>query len=215
MRDTIFSVVEGDGEETAAPELVRRILYEHAQHYEIKVHKSYNAHGRNNIAKPGGLEKFLNLNRSRPDCAAMIVLLDAERDDVDCPPCLAGQLAQRARELKLPFPIAIVCAACEYESWFLYNMDAIAEHYGWTSATYLPDPEMECSAKEWLTRWMPDSRIYKETQDQVRMTSALDIVNTMQQSRSFRRMVHAVELLLESIKNGDNAVTPLVDIEDC
>jgi hypothetical protein len=62
---------------------------------------------------------------------------------------------------------------------------------------------------------MPASRIYKETQDQVKMTFVIDIARTMQLSRSFRRMVHAIELLLLAIENDDNEVTPLINIEDC
>jgi hypothetical protein len=48
-----------------------------------------------------------------------------------------------------------------------------------------------------------------ETADQVSMTAALDIPHTIEHSRSFRRMAHAVEELLIAIDSSRPVVTPM------
>jgi hypothetical protein len=96
--------------------------------------------------------------------------------------------------LNLPFPVVVVCATCEYESWFLASLHTIMP-----GVTFEGDPEKECGAKGWLTRQMPAGHAYKETSDQVRMTNDLDIPHVTRHSRSFRRMVEAVGELLEAI----------------
>jgi hypothetical protein len=203
----IYLIVEGDGEVDAAPELMRRLLYEQFQRFEF-VLKPINAHGCGNIDTPGGLERFLELTRRAPNCSGVIVLRDAEREHQACPPGLAGALAQRAANLQLPFPVVIVCATCEYESWFISSLHSIKEGYLKENAVYEGDPEQECGAKGWLTRHMPEGRVYKETLDQVRMTTRLDIPHTIAHSRSFRRMAHAVEELIGAIDTQNARVTP-------
>ncbi|MDX2139336.1 MAG: hypothetical protein SF123_14725 [Chloroflexota bacterium] len=112
MSDYIGLIVEGDGEATAAPLLVRRILHEQLQRYNLNL-KAFDAHGQGNLTTPGGLERFLELLRRNRDCRAVLVLLDAEDDHVDCPITFARALAVRAQSLQLDKPIAIVCAVCE------------------------------------------------------------------------------------------------------
>jgi hypothetical protein len=208
VRNAVYLIVEGDGEETAAPQLVRRIAHEYLYQYDRIIKKALNAHGRDNLTKPDGVERFVKLTRGIPDCAGVLILLDSERENVRCPPQLAYQLAQRSFVLNLPFPVSVVCAACEYESWFLYNLHTIRDNYLVANAAYEDDPEQECSAKEWLSRHMPSQKRYKETSDQVKMTFNVDIPHTLRLSRSFRRMVNAVEQLFSAMDVGANTVTP-------
>lgn len=208
VRNVVYSVVEGDGDETAAPHLIRRIFHEYLERFDLKVGKALNANGRDNLLKPDGIERFLKYTKIKTDCAGVLVLIDTERESLSCPPDLADDLAGRARRLNLPFPVAVVCATCEYESWFLINLDSIALKYALSAAVYEGDPERECSSKEWLSVHMPDGRRYKETQDQESMTFDIDILKTVEQSRSFRRLVHAVEELAAAVETGKPVVTP-------
>lgn len=206
MAETIYLIVEGDGEETAAPELIRRFLYEYHQEYLFHV-SAINATGRANITTAGGLEKLLEVARRKSDCRGVIVLLDTESAE-NCARDIAFGLSARAKLLGLPFPIAVVCATCEYESWFLTSLHTIAEKWLSLNAAFDGDPEQKCNAKEWLSDHNHGGRIYKETLDQVRMTTDLDIPYTVAHSRSFRRLSHAIEELLRAIYARKSAITP-------
>lgn len=208
MNDTIYLIVEGDGEEEAAPVLARHLLYEYFQRFDFTF-KAYNAHGNSNIISPRRLEKILEVTRRTEGCVGVIVLLDAEREHCDCPPDWAYNLASRAKVLDLQFPVAVVCACCEYESWFLWNLHTPIQNWLRPGISYEGDPEAECGAKGWLSRHMLSGNVYKETRDQAKMTGHLDILHTMERSRSFRRMAHAVEELLNAIDSGKRIVTPL------
>lgn len=210
MRNKFYLIVEGMGEETAAPLLIRRILHEKLERYEFMIARPYVAKGKGSLTVTGGLEYYLENLRTEEDCAALLILLDAEKEDVDCPPRLARNLAERSRLLNLPFPVAIVVAVCEYESWFLANLETIAPKYFENVETrYEGNPEEECSAKGWLERQMPKGRKYKETIEQEKMSQLIDIDKTYESCRSFKRLVDALGELLKAIDEGKITVTPL------
>lgn len=205
MADTLYLIVEGDGDERVAPVLVRRILHDRHQEYDFRLH-AYNAHGADNLTKQ--LERFLELTRKQPDCVGVLVLRDAEREHVACPPGLGCELARRARVLKLPFPVAVVCATCEFESWFLADLRCAAYCLR-ANASYAGNPDSECGAKGWLARHMQPGTTYKESQDQVRMTANLRLGRVEKKSGSFRRMLHAVAELVQLIAESRPDVTPI------
>jgi Domain of unknown function (DUF4276) len=209
LADSLHLIVEGFTEETAVPLLIRRFLHEHYQRFEFTYFSTHNSRGRGEITVQGGLEKTLNRIRLTQNHAGVIVLLDAEKESVACPPVLALNLASRAQALNLPFPVVIICAACEFESWFLYNIANIAPKYLKPDAYYEDDPEQECDAKGWLSRHMREGRIYKGTQLAPGMTKLIDLPHTIQRSRSFRRLDHAVTQLLAAIDSSENSVTPI------
>jgi hypothetical protein len=209
----IVSIVEGDGEVTAVPVLLGRLLGLR-QCYDLIADRPKNAHSVSNLTKPGGLEKFLAYARKEPDCAAVLVLLDA---DEDCAVGLATSLALRAKMLSLPFPTAIVCAKCEYEVWFLASLSSISGKQingrpGLNEGlTYDQPVENMRDAKGWLSKNMPPGRAYKETQDQEAITRLLDFDLVREKSRSFRRLEHAIDELLVAIDQNTPFVTPLLD----
>jgi hypothetical protein len=190
---TIVTIVEGDGEVGALPVLLRRLV---GHHHSVHFVRPKNAHTRNNLTKPGGLERFLELARSE-GCDGALVLLDADKV---CAAELAWELAERARDVGLPFPVAIVCVKCEYEAWFLASLETIKGRPGIPAGTvYEGDVESKPGVKEWLTAQMPPGRAYKETQDQAPLSAMLDLDLVRQRSRSFRRLEHAVEELLAGV----------------
>ena len=93
----IAMVVEGDGESDAFPLLLRRILYEEFQRFDIAVGGKatgvVNAHGRSNLISR--LEELIGHALEKPDCAGILVLLDS---DEDCPVALDKSLAERCRQ---------------------------------------------------------------------------------------------------------------------
>jgi hypothetical protein len=195
---TIIPVVEGPGDVAALPELLGRILLERFNRTDVIV-----AQGKSRVVTANGrqkleskLENFLQHAQNKPECDAILVLLDA---DDDCPVNLAQGILKRCEQLGLTSPVEIVCAHREYESWFLASLDTIKGQRGISDTAALShDAEDVQNPKQWLTNQMPPGRAYKETTHQAPLTQHIDIGMAHNNSRSFRRLCHALELLLDS-----------------
>ena len=193
---TIVPVVEGDGDVAALPGLLGRILLEMYNRSGVSVAQGktmvVNANGRSTLENR--LEKFIQYARYKPNCGAILVLLDT---DGDCPVDLAEGLSQRCEQLGLACPVEIVCAHREYESWFLASMDTIKGQRGISDAAALAQEAEDIhNPKQWLTDQMPPGQAYKETTHQAPLTQHIDLGMAHNNSRSFRRLCHALELLL-------------------
>lgn len=205
----IVPIVEGEGEVEAVPILLRKIL-EEMRRWDIQIARPKNSNGCENLKKPNGLERFVRLAEMEPDCAAILVLMDA---DEQCPKNLAMSFAARVRAVGVRYPTAIVLPKCEYEAWFLASLKSIAgkELKGRSGLpeglAYVSDIEGLRGVKGWLSRQLPEGRIYKETLDQAPMTHLIDLQEA-RASRSFRRLFHAVEQLVEAVDNNKVIVTP-------
>ena len=205
---SIVPVVEGSGDSKAVPALLRRILWEHFTRYDITVESPKNAKGKKNLIKD--YEKFVRYASIEPSCAGILVLLDA---DDECPVEEVGKLVERTRNLNLAKAVTIVYANREYETWFLASLDS---QQGTEMRTRLEIDKSESyrgnvedvHAKTWLKRRMPCRRTYKETSDQASLSPFIDIEHTRHRSRSFQRLCHAVEELLDAIETGTPIVTP-------
>ncbi len=144
-------------------------------------------------------------------CTAILVLLDA---DNDCPVELARELAQRAYTVNVHVPVAVVCANREYEAWIICSLRGdqeceIRERLEINNQLTLPENVEDLgNAKAWLTNHMPSHRAYKETSDQVVLTHYIDLRLAHDQSRSFRRLCHAVEELMEASSSRLTIVSP-------
>ena len=121
---TLICIVEGEGEVQAVRPLIEKLVDWNRE--TVTIAQPKNAHGRRNLLKENGLEKFLELARREAECDGVLVLVDA---DDDCAAELAQSLAERARPLRLPFPVSVVCAKCEYEAWFLASLESIRGSY--------------------------------------------------------------------------------------
>ena len=204
----IVPIVEGPGDRSATPILLRRILWEHFCNYDIGVEKTKSANSKQKLLRD--YEKFLRYASIEPSCGGIIVLLDA---DDECPIEEVASLVERTKSLRLRQPVTIVEANREYETWFIASLDsqqgmAIKGRLGIDdSESYRGDVE-EVHAKGWLKRRMPRGRTYKETSDQASLSTFIDIEHTLRRSRSFQRLCHAVEELLCAIESGTPIVTP-------
>ena len=196
---TMVPVVEGDGDADALPELLVRILQEKYERYDVAVlrgkTKVVKANGRQNLEKK--LDKFLGHAQNKPECAAILVVVDA---DEDCPVKLARDLTQRCNKIGLRCPVQIVCAHREYESWFLASLNTITGMHGIPKTAVLSsDAEAVLDPKQWLTEQMPSGQAYKETTHQASLSRAIDLDLACRNSRSFRRLCHALEELLSNL----------------
>ncbi len=201
----IVPIVEGPGDMEALPILLRRLLHERYQRYEVEIARPKNAHGSGKLVKE--LERFLAYAATTPGCGSFLVLIDA---DEKCPKEMAESLAVRSKALGLDKPAAIVCAKSEFETWFLASLDTIRGRAAISeTARFTGVIESLRGAKEWLSDQMPPDRTYKETVDQPSLTPFIDLSLAHLNSRSFRRLCHAVEQLLAAMDSGLPVVTPL------
>ena len=193
---TIVPVVEGDGDAAAFPELLVRILWNIYDRHDVSV-----AQGKTKVVKANSrqklenrLDSFLKHAQKKPGCGAILILVDA---DDECPVTLAKRLSQRCNDIGTSCPVQIVCARRSYESWFLASLDTIkGRHDIPDTAALLRDAEEVPNPKRWLTDQMPSGQAYKETSHQASLSSAIDLDLARLNSRSFRRLCHAVEQLL-------------------
>jgi len=108
----------------------------------------------------------------------------------------------------------IVFAHREYEAWFLASLNSIAKQYDLlpTDLKYEGNIEDRRDVKGWLTKQMPPGRAYKETIHQKIFTSLMNLDQACQNSRSFRRLYHAIQELAVMSKNKKRGqVTPAIE----
>ncbi len=206
-RSGIVAIVEGPGDKKAVPGLVRKILWE-CHCFEIPVSQAIPTGG-----KPFLLRKFERFLRYAVDNGgtAVLVLLDA---DEECPREKAVGLARRATAMNLNVPVAIVYAKQEYETWFICSLtpdcrNGIRKRLELPTNVPVPEcPETIRDAKKWLRRHMRRRHSYKETVDQEPLTHQLELDLVRSKSRSFRRLWHAMEELVQAVEQGAATVTP-------
>ncbi len=211
MSHAIVTIVEGYGEIEAASHLIRRVLHEHFEEYGLQVSRPKRLK-RQRIKKD--LPRMLQHAANEKGCRAIIVLVDSDKN---CAQELASKMALIASRLNIQLPVAIVCPNSEYETWFIASIDTIrGKSIGRRRA--LIDPEAACpenvecigGAKEWLQSRMLGGMSYKPTQDQAPFTERIDLQLAAKRSRSFRRLFHAIEEILQGMRLGETRVTPAV-----
>jgi hypothetical protein len=199
-------IVEGPGDVEAAPLLLRKILSEYLHCDDIGVLKPKKAGGRGGLDKAGGIEKFIQYASITPDCAGILVLVDA---DDDCAVDWAKRACDRCKDSEMTVPVAVVCVVREYEAWFLASIDSIKGSSRLNQdIEFDGDPEDFGAVEEWFTQQMPSGRAYKETIDQASFTSLIDVPLAINNSRSFKRLCHAVEELQSAMDSGSFGITP-------
>ncbi|HEY8379185.1 MAG TPA: DUF4276 family protein [Nannocystis sp.] len=169
-------IVEGHGEVEAAQNLVTRLGHEVGLYLSWKTPRRYPK-----LHLQKGVERAAERTRVEPDVAAMLILKD---EDDRCPAEWAPRIASWLRDLRLPFPAAVVLLYREYETLFLPCVDLMAgrelDAYGAKRPGLRPgtrfDGDFEAirGVKEWLSRHFPDGTSYKPTLDQLPMTRMLD-----------------------------------------
>lgn len=189
---TIAPIVEGHGEVFAVPEIVHRIGLELLDGTWIEVAQPFRLDS-GKMRKPDELAKAIRIAAARVQGpGGVLVLRDGDDEDVDCPVQLAEML--RPSQNLVPVSVEIVIAYREYESWFLAAADSLRAHPDVRDDAATPaNPEARRGAKHELEQLMLES--YKETRHQPKFSALIDLKTASQNSRSFRRMVHAVETL--------------------
>lgn len=151
---TIASIVEGQGEVTAVPILLRRIASEVSPNIFVNARRPIRVR-RHGVLKEKKLEDAVDLagRQVGKQLGGILILLDA---DDDCPKHLAEEVLRRARAARSDQHIRVVLAKREYEAWFLAAARSIAGKREIDKSTLPPaEPESIRGAKGWLDRRMP------------------------------------------------------------
>ena len=206
----IVPIVEGPGEVEAVPKLLWKLLTEMGRS-DIQIEHPQNAHGCGNLTTSGGIERFVKNAWTKRECGAVLILVDADKQ---CPVQIAADFSRRIIAIGVRFPVVIVVAKCEYETWFLASLETIAGvplnggHALPADLVYPDEVEDRVGVKGWITQQFPKGRIYKETIDQASMTRLIDLERVRQRSHSFRRLCHALTEAIDAIDQSLVIVTP-------
>jgi hypothetical protein len=161
------------------------------------------------------LEKFVEHAFRTPDSGGVLIVIDTDKG-LKCPKSLAPELAARIRAYGARKPVAVVLAKNEYETWLIASIESIAGKpikgsFGIAAGTVAP---LQCedikNPKAWLEQRFSKAQTYKETMHQPAMSAFVDLTLAEPRSRSFRRLVHAIDELACAIKSGpqSQSVTP-------
>ncbi|RKG63330.1 DUF4276 family protein [Corallococcus sp. CA054B] len=184
-------IVEGHGEVTAGPILVRRLTQWLAPEVHPEVLLPHRI-PRGQLVKEDELRRAIELTaRKVGDDGRILVLLDADKDL----PCVLGpRLLTWARAQRSNRIISVVVAQCEYEAWFLTAAKSLRGQRGLpASLDAPPQPERIRDAKGWLGSHMPSG--YSETIDQPALTSVFDL-EAARRADSFDKLVRDMGTLL-------------------
>jgi hypothetical protein len=200
MNSSIVPIVEGQSEEISVPILLRRVLHEILEVWDVEVAKPFRVK-RNRVVKEGELERAIEQAGRRGDNpGAILVLLDTDPDD--CPVNIAASLRERAANAT-GLPIAVVMANLEFEAWLLGSKESLRGHCGIrVDATAPNNPEGIRGAKGQLSRNMGQGRRYIETVDQPALCAKIDIASCRQRCPSFRKLLKDVEYLVKEMKKS-------------
>lgn len=188
----IAPIVEGHGEVSAVREIVTRIGLELLDGTWIDVAQPFRLDS-GKLRKADELSKAIRIAAARVQGSdGVLVLRDGDDADVDCPVRLAEML--RPDQNLVPVSVEIVVAYQEYEFWFLAAADSLRAHPDVHNDAVAPaNPEGRRDAKRELGKLMLES--YKETRHQPKFSALIDLETASKNSKSFRRMVHAVQAL--------------------
>lgn len=186
------AIVEGYGDVAAVRVLLRRVLQEQLQCYDVGIERPIRV-PKGKLLKPGELERAVNLAARRISATdGIVVLVDA---DDDCPAELAPAMATRAAESRSDRRISVVVAKSEFESWFVAAADSLAGYRGLSDRLVAPaNAERIRDAKGWLSSNMPTGSTYRETIDQAAFASRIDLEQA-QQAPSFDKFVREIRIL--------------------
>lgn len=163
-------IVEGHGDASALPILLRRSLAMRGIHH-VEIPQPLRL-PRSKIVKRDELARAVEFmaSRSAPD-GRILVVLDA---DDDCPASLAPQLSRWVHEARPDRPSSVILANAEFEAWFLAGAASLRSRRGLPAdLASPPDPERIRDAKGWLSERMPQR--YSETLDQPALAAVVDL----------------------------------------
>lgn len=189
----LYPIVEGHGEVTAVPVLLRRFLHDHAQCFSIGVGSPVRRK-QSQFRREDDVHRAVKIALSQPQCAAVLLLFDGEDD---CPVELATQVREWAQAVAGTTPCEVVIAYREYETWLLAAAESLRGYCRIGNDALAPvNPESKRNPKGVLEGFMPSGASYAETTHQQKLSAVFDMSLAYRRNRSFRKLTKAVGDLL-------------------
>ena len=175
---TIVPIVEGHGEVTALPVLLRRVASRIDPTIYIDIKNPIRVPKTKLVRE--GLERYVQLAANKGGAEGRIfILIDS---DQSCPASLGPDLLQRAIIARPDRTISVVLANTEFESWFLAGASGIAGQRGLPEDLQPPsDPEAIRDAKGWISTKMV-GQTYKETLHQAAFADTFNMDDALDES---------------------------------
>ena len=183
---TVASIVEGDGEVSALPVLLRRLADWRGPADYVDVLTPIRVYKDRFLNRPEEFSRHLKLAAAKcGDTGWILILFDA---DDDCPATKGSDILARAQALIPHRRVAVVLANREYEAWFIAAAESLNGCRGFRSLAHdaSVDAEGPRNAKGWVRDRMPGS--YGETTDQPAFSQKFDMALAHERSRSFRKL---------------------------
>lgn len=192
----VASIVEGDGEVSALPVLLRRIANWQSPDAGFEILRPIRVRRDRFLNKDEEFNRVLKLAALKcGESGWILILLDA---DDDCPAQMGINILEKARAVVAHRRVSVVFAKREYEAWFLAAACSLNGIRGFTyEDLYPPEAENIRGAKEWSGKRMQNKK-YREITDQPAFSAKFDLSFALQNSRSFRKLCE------EWKKNMDN-----------
>lgn len=185
----IQAIVEGHGEESAVPVLLRRLVTQ--AEAVVEVLRPIRV-PRGKLVKEADLARAIELAAKYvAEQDTILVIVDS---DGDCPAELAPRMLTWGNAARSDRRISVVVAKNEFEAWFLAAAESLADAGRLSRGTVAhADPESVQDPKSWLGQRM--GRRYSETNDQPAFAAIFDLI-AARRCDSFDKLVRDVERLL-------------------
>lgn len=190
-------IVEGHGEVSAFPILVRRLASQIAPNVSLEIPQPLRL-PKGKLRKQGELARAVELmaRKTAPD-GAILIALDA---DDDCPARLGPELLEHVRAARSDRAVGVVVANREYEAWLIAGIAGLRGQRGLALNLEPPERVEELrDAKGWLDTRMESG--YSETIDQPRLTALFDLERARAAS-SFDKLRRDLERFLAAHRTG-------------
>ncbi len=183
----VSSIVEGDGEVSALPVLLRRMAQWRTPEAAVQVLTPIKVAKDRFLNRPDEFSRHLQLAAAKcGDAGWILLLLDA---DDDCPALKGAEVLARVREIVPHRQAAVVLANREFEAWFIAAAASLAGCRGFefSAEDGQVNAELPRNAKGWMAKRMA-AGVYRETTDQAAFSAMLDMGMAFEKSRSFRKL---------------------------
>jgi hypothetical protein len=223
---------EGHGEASALPILARKLLREkdpesRLLYVDSDIIRTRNPSGfvlwNKERRQPdyGKWIRYLQIARRRGDVGAVLAIYDGDAPTFPagssaefCAKIAARMLTAAAAEAGAGkmFSLAVVFACIEYESWLVAGAESLAGkcfpdgRLALPADMEYPEGDPEGHGKRWLETHCSG---YRPTRDQGPLTDLLDLPTVRAKKlRSFSRLDHALDQLLEAVRTAFHVATP-------
>ena len=183
---SIASIVEGYGEVSALPILLRRLASEWRPGVAVNPLQPIRVRRDRFLNRDDEFRRQLLLAAAKSgDDGWILIVLDA---DDDCPADLGQEIYRRAQQHIAHRQLSVVLANREFEAWFIAASQSLHGVRGFT----LPHGEVihaetPRDAKGWMRDRMRNGT-YREILDQPAFTARIDLQQAFDNSRSFRKL---------------------------